>query len=235
MFLGASEYVADKFADAAINDIPYPHIQIDNIFPQQMYQQMLVNEIPGEHLKTLHELQRVGSAYPESRKVLSLQHDMPELADPYRLFWEQAADWLLGPFYDIVIDKFHPHISRRFNDEIPDMGPETLYTQDSTTYNLGPHTDSVKKVITLLIYMPKDDSLSHLGTSMYIPTDKQFTCEGGPHHKFDRFTLLKTAPFKPNTLFGFFKTSNSFHGVEPIQESIRRDLLIYDIQLTKKP
>ena len=69
---------------------------------------------------------------------------------------------------------------------------------------------------------------------MYTPIDNNFTCEGGPHHKFHQFKLLKTAPYKPNTLFGFFKTNNSFHGVEPIKENIRRDLLIYDVQYIKR-
>ena len=40
----------------------------------------------------------------------------------------------------------------------------------------------------------------------------------------------------PNTLFAFVKTSNSFHGVEPIQgEDIRRDVMRYDIRLKTLP
>ena len=130
------------------------------------------------------------------------------------------------------LEKFEPYIIHRFGN-IPELHAETLYTYDRSTYALGPHTDSVKKVLTLLIYLPEDASLSHLGTSMYTPLDPTFTCDGGPHHKFHRFKLLKTAQYKPNSLFGFFKTNNSFHGVEPIKENIRRDLLIYDVQVVK--
>jgi hypothetical protein len=40
-----------------------------------------------------------------------------------------------------------------------------------------------------------------------------------------------TAPFRPNSLFGFVKTANSFHGVEPLKENetCRRQLLLYDV------
>jgi hypothetical protein len=37
-------------------------------------------------------------------------------------------------------------------------------------------------------------------------------------------------------LFAFLKTQNSFHGVEPIQETgVRRDLLLYDIKVSNPP
>ena len=233
MFSDVTNYVKQKFDAAEINNDPYPHIQIDDIFPPDFYQQILSNKIDENFLSTLLELKRVGSAYPDTRKVLSLIPSMPFLPDSYRTFWEQAANWLLGDFQRIVLEKFEPYIIHRFGN-IPQLHAETLYTYDRSTYALGPHTDSVKKVLTLLIYLPEDDSLSHLGTSMFVPNDSNFTCAGGPHHKFHQFKLLKTAQYKPNSLFGFFKTNNSFHGVEPIKENIRRDLLIYDVQVVKR-
>jgi hypothetical protein len=38
--------------------------------------------------------------------------------------------------------------------------------------------------------------------------------------------------FKPNTLFAFVKSDNSFHGVDPIRDAdVLRDLILYDIQV----
>jgi hypothetical protein len=82
----------------------------------------------------------------------------------------------------------------------------------------------------MLFYLPKDLSQSHIGTSMYLPNDPNFTCPGGPHYGFDKFTRLHTMPFLPNSLFVFVKTSNSFHGVEPVTDpDTRRWLLLFDI------
>jgi hypothetical protein len=105
-----------------------------------------------------------------------------------------------------------------------------MLVEDVTKYALGPHTDSPKKVITMLFYLPRDLSQSHMGTSIYLPKDPAFRCQGGPHYKFDGFQRLHTMPFVPNSLFVFFKTDNSFHGVEPVTDpDTKRWLLLYDI------
>jgi hypothetical protein len=42
---------------------------------------------------------------------------------------------------------------------------------------------------------------------------------------------MLTMPYLPNSLFGFLKTQNSFHGVEPVKEvDVQRNLLLYDIR-----
>jgi hypothetical protein len=108
--------------------------------------------------------------------------------------------------------------------------------QDRTNYVLGPHTDSPLKVVSFLFYLPADAALPHLGTSMYVPKDPSFTCPGGPHHAFENFDRLLTIPYVPNTLFGFMKTPNAFHGVEPItDENVERALLLYDIKAQNIP
>lgn len=110
---------------------------------------------------------------------------------------------------------------------------EALLVQDYTTYSLGPHTDNTIKVLSFLFYLPSDDSHAHLGTSIYVPKDPNFTCQGGPHHPFEWFNRMHTMPYLPNTLFAFLKTHNSFHGVEPITDpEVRRDLLLYDIRVS---
>jgi hypothetical protein len=58
---------------------------------------------------------------------------------------------------------------------------------------------------------------------------------GGPHHEREHFSLLHTNPFLPNSVFAFFKTDNSFHGVERVFDpNIRRWLLLFDIYVKQK-
>lgn len=111
---------------------------------------------------------------------------------------------------------------------------EALVIQDRTNYKLGPHTDMPAKVLSLLFYLPADDSMPHLGTSMYLPTDPTFTCDGSTHYDFKGFQRLLTMPYVRNTLFAFMKTPNAFHGVEPVTEpGVERALLLYDIKTAK--
>jgi hypothetical protein len=130
-----------------------------------------------------------------------------------------------------VLEKFADLIVKRFADTVPKIQAETLYTRDRSGYKLGPHTDSTAKVITLLIYLPQDAANPGLGTSIYQHRDPGFTCAGGPHYQVQDFHKIATAEYVPNRLFGFFKTNNSFHGVEPLGGDLTRDLLIYDLQV----
>jgi hypothetical protein len=74
--------------------------------------------------------------------------------------------------------------------------------------------------------------MGQLGTSLYVPKDSRFSCQGGPHYEFERFRRVLTMEYLPNTLFAFMKTPRAFHGVEPItQADVQRDLLLYDIRV----
>lgn len=238
MFSRVSEHFEKRLTDTPIEQSPYPHLFIENVFPNDFYHFLLNNTPDNNKLKTLTSLGRVGASYPTSRKIVKLEKESLESFDGevYSGFWNRLSDWMASPqFYKPVISKFNPLIKERFNNDLSKIKlvPETLYVQDETSYSLGPHSDAESKVITLLFYLPKDDSMKKWGTSMYVPKDPNFKCVGGPHHSFDKFNLLKTMPFIPNSMFGFFKTDNSFHGVEPVTDPIRRDLLLYDVKYKK--
>ena len=92
---------------------------------------------------------------------------------------------------------------------------------------IGPHTDHPERIFSLLFYLPEASSTEELGTSIYIPKDKSFTCEGGPHYNRNFFKRVATMPYKQNSLFVFPKTINSFHGVEELMdEGVNRRLII---------
>ena len=83
---------------------------------------------------------------------------------------------------------------------------------------------------------PSDENLKPLGTSVYKPKDPDFKCRGINHHGFGGFEKVFTAPFIPNSLFGFVKSDISFHGVERIHEqNIQRKLLNYIVYGKKRP
>jgi hypothetical protein len=229
-----------RIGNAAVREYPYPHIYVPDIFPGDFYAEMLRNLPPQGVLKNLGELGRVqgGDGYP-ARGVLPLtQNHLAALDAPQRDFWERVRQWLLGPrFGDTMIAKFGPYLQHRFaNLRSQRFNQEALIVRDRTTYSLGPHTDSPSKVLSFLFYLPPDASMSHLGTSIYVPRDPNFLCQGGPHYGYDKFQRMLTMPYVPNALFAFMKTPNSFHGVEPIAEpEVRRDLLLYDLRLDAPP
>jgi hypothetical protein len=228
-------HVLYQIANAPIREFPYPHILVREVFPPDFYRELRANLPEKSALKTLGALGRVhGTDYP-ARLVMPLTPEaLAALPAAQRAFWERVGNWILaGGFGQIMIAKFAAYLQRRFADlSKVDFTDEVLIVRDSTAYALGPHTDARQKVLSFLFYLPVDDSQAHLGTSIYLPNDPRFRCEGGPHHDFGNFRRVLTMPYVPNTLFAFMKTSNSFHGVEPIREQgVRRDLMLYDIRL----
>ena len=235
----ANLHVLYQIANAPIRLFPYPHIYVQDVFPRDFYRELRAHLPPAEAYQDLKALNRVGAGYPDTRLVMVVTpENVHALPEPSRSFWNGTAQWLLaGPFGQAVASKFAEFLEQRFGDlSQTRFHDEALLVQDYSTYSLGPHTDSPAKVLSFLFYLPPDDSLAHLGTSIYVPKDPGFTCPGGPHHRFEMFDRAMTMPFLPNTLFAFLKTHNSFHGVEPIKEAgIRRDLLLYDIKVQNPP
>lgn len=231
MSSSAELHLSYKVGNAPVSMFPFPHFFVQDVFPKDFYDQLQEN-LPDPQAMLPIEQVRPVKGYKE-RFVMELGGEqMAKLPENKRQFWGGVDDWLVGGrFGKLVFSKFEHFIEERYKGEPPpQFYDESLLVQDITNYKLGPHTDAQRKVITLLFYLPKDNAQQHLGTSIYVPKDPNFTCVGGPHYPRDGFERLYSMPFLPNSLFCFLKTYNSFHGVEPVGDpDTRRWLLLYDI------
>lgn len=224
-----------RIANAPLQGYPFPHFYLRDLFPDDYYRELQRNLPAPQAMVTLGQIGRT-QAYPE-RSVMPLGGEQPAgVSEAQYQFWRRLAQWAFGGrFGSLVLEKFRATVDLRVNDlagmEITD---ELMLVHDRTRYSLGPHTDSPTKVISLLFYLPADDRLAQFGTSIYLPRQQGFVCRGGPHYSFEGFERLATMPFLPNSLFGFVKTDNSFHGVEPFSvPDAGRWLLLYDLHLRK--
>jgi hypothetical protein len=232
-------HVLYQIVNAPIREYPFPHILVHDVFPPSFYRELRANLPEESALKTLGALGRIkGGDYP-ARLVMPLTREaIAPLPATQHAFWKRAGDWILGgAFAQMMLAKFEPWLRQRLGDLAKhNFRNEVLIVRDGTAYALGPHTDARDKVLSFLFYLPADDSQAELGTSVYLPNDPQFRCQGGPEHDFRKFRRMQTMPYLPNTLFAFMKTNNSFHGVEPIQgKDVRRDVMLYDIRLNDVP
>lgn len=243
MSLGAEARAAElhllyQVGNAPVRTYPYPHLLVQNVFPPDFYRQILAHLPSGEHLRPIHELRGVPDVYKDRWILPILPDAVGKLASPFREFWLAMGEALFrGPFGHLLISRFEPFLRSRFEKE-PDVQfrDEALLVYDHTNYSLGPHTDSPRKIMSVLFYLPEDDSRPDLGTSVYVPKDENFRCEGGPHYPFEGFRRMTTMPYVPNTMFAFLKTPVSFHGVEPVTEAnFHRTLLLYDLHIVKQP
>ena len=104
-----------------------------------------------------------------------------------------------------------------------------------------PHTDGMKKILSLLLYFPDDDiseeQSKNLGTSFY--NSNEFNLTGKGKNKINsleesdnfkkRNKIIGTFPFKKKNLYGFIKSHKSWHSVEPFfihDNFVRRNINI---------
>ena len=223
-FKGVSEYLFTKvqnrvqveerfrhllsaFDVAPILSDPFPHCYVENVFTSEAYADLLAN-MPKDYVEISKS--RSVKGYP-------LRFTAQPSSEIWRSLYRNLRD---GAFKKSLCEKFGIEGWDGYEDEC-------LLIRDHAGYQIGPHTDSPAKIITVLFYMPKDE-LPAAGTSLYVPKRSDFTCKGGPHYPSKDFDLVKTMPFRPNSAFAFLKTDNSFHGVEACE--LTRDVLLYDVR-----
>ncbi len=236
MSSAVEDHVLAQIEAASIKRLPSPHFYVENIFPDDFYRDLLANMPSDEDFTCLGDTGRVPKgAYRERFVFLPTKDQIEKLPADKSDFWRDLGAWLYGErFFRTMIRKFAQAAAARFAGQLEkvQLTPEVLVVRDRTNYSIGPHTDAPHRFLSMLFYCPPDTSQEHLGTSLYMPLDRSFTCEGGPHYDFDKFVKVDTMPYRPNSLFCFLRTNVSFHGVEPIADKeVARDLILYDIRV----
>ena len=234
MSLDAEEFVLYQVANAEVRRHPFPHFFVSPVFPQDYYAQLLSRLPPIEWMKPIAETGSVSAQTYSSRYIADLAdiEEREQEKDPTASFWARLGQWLMSDrFRALILEKFRGDMVDRFGaGATVSTEIDARLVRDFTSYAIGPHTDTPRKLVSLLFYLPRDESMSHLGTSIYAAIDPSFRCEGKRHHDFKGFKRVADMPYVPNALFAFFKTDRSFHGVDTITDSnVERNLLLYNI------
>ena len=98
------EEVIQKIKDVEIINDPFPHFIIDNIFPKELYDEIL------EKLPTINEYV-LKSKYP-GRKTLTL--DSPDnLGEEKKKFWNKMNKWLKSEeFAKVLLEKYSERVHK---------------------------------------------------------------------------------------------------------------------------
>jgi FkbM family methyltransferase len=209
-FKGYAEYIFrnNKFLEEPLK-FPYPFFIVDNLFPKEDYPRVV--EISRNATYLSLEEARGTKGYPE-RYVAKL---------------DKEEDSLIRP----TIEKLKSQICKLFNLDINDYEEDLLLINDKPGYRIGVHRDRPDKVVTALIYLPKDSENAFAGTTVYKPKQEGFTCQIGKHYGFEEFDKVTTVDYVPNSAFVFLNTDSSFHGVEPC--SAERHVLLLNLNKKK--
>lgn len=215
-------YVTDRLRTSNVSLEPFPHFYLENVFPAEYYESLL-SHLPGsavyDNLFAVTDLKLDNFRHRDQRDLNEGWTAM--LPDHIKGFWVEFDRWFMGPeFARAVLHTFAEPLCERFggDESWPEVSVEAQFIRHRAGYFLGPHSDLFTKLVVLLFYLAPDDSLAHVGTSLYRPKDPGFTCADSKHYPFDDFVKVRTAPYKRNSVLAFMRSDRSFHGVEPLSE-----------------
>ncbi len=206
--IAVKEHMLYALRNAELKTWPFPHFYERNVFPHYFYEEI------QQFLAKTREYK--GTDY-ENRKFAS------DSMIPGLEFMKSRE------FLQNILSIFPKQASERLGNTKAQVYLDLRLVRDGINYAIGPHTDATWKLVSLLFYLPSEWEYAEYGTSLFVPKDPTFRCEGGPHYPFEPFEKVYTAPFYPNSCLGFWKTNNSFHGVEAIPVQFDRDVLLYNI------
>jgi hypothetical protein len=238
MSFDVEQYLHYQIANTPILSHPFPHFYVRAVFPEQWYRELSARLPDQRFYKRLDETGTVPKgAYPE-RFICELTdaRTAEQERDGKPGPWHEISHVFEGPsFAQLVLTRFNDAITTRFGSHMElEIETDCRLVRDFSNYAITPHTDAPRKLVSLLFYMPPDESMKELGTSIFVPNDPAFRCDGTRHHDFKDFKKVMTAPYLPNSLLGFVKNDKAFHGVERIDRPrTQRDSVLYNIYANK--
>jgi len=180
---------ADRFS------LPFPHIFFRDFFPKAFYED-LIRSIPTKGYNPI----------TPTRTAIRLYGDnVDEIDADIRAKWAAVSAMLASKdIEDAIRRQLHEGLVIRAKGDKA-AGAEALRLvakpvlyRDMDGYEIKPHPDTRKKVVTMQLYCPADDSQRELGTTLY-----QASLKGLINVSSYGLEPVKTLPFLPNVGYAF--------------------------------
>ncbi|HET6264704.1 MAG TPA: hypothetical protein VFD95_07595 [Usitatibacter sp.] len=208
------DHVAGVIDGAPVRDDPFHHLVFSSAFPADVYAALL-DAMPerGDYGRMS------GRAKASARtKVDLFPEGVMRLPRDKKAVWGAIGQVLRSPrLRDAWVRRLSPGLERRFGSRhgSVDFYATPILTRDVPGYRIGIHPDTRWKAITVQIYLPPDDSISHVGTVF---------------HRRDsdgRFQAAARMSFVPNTGYAFAVAGDTWHSVDVVGPEVgTRDSII---------
>ncbi len=224
----------DQVSDAAFQSDPFPHVLVCGFLPADVYEQLQRCFPPLEHFEPFdYEKHRTTDGDSNRLRFQTNDASLGQLDDGSRRFWYSLRSALASEeLRRTVYRKLAPGLTYRYRvpeEEVEGLAgyalPEVF--QETDGYRIKPHPDTRKKVVTMQLALPEDESQRPFGTEFY-----RRSMQPGDWFREPRgFEVVKRMPFLPNTAYAFTVLNTiglkSWHGRTVIDGSsgVRRSLL----------
>jgi hypothetical protein len=202
-------------------DAPFHHIKFYHFFPADLYRQMIETMPMSSDYRPMSG-RSTDSNRPDgtpTRVKIDLFPEYVRFLPPHkRSVWDLVGCVLCSDALQAAfVRRLAPGLERRFGADFANIGlfPIPVLTRDVAGYHIAPHTDTHWKGITVLIYLPPDEAVAHIGTVIH-----ERAADGS-------LKRVGRGRFAPNSGLAFAVGDNTWHSVDPVGPEVRtRDLII---------
>ncbi len=211
---------------------PFDHVYLEDVFPAEIYERLLGSLPPEDVYARAAERHYGNGAHVRSMFALS-RTELARLGEGQQELWRGVADALTAPaLKQAIFAKLARDLVFRYGvpetkvPDLPGYSRPTLY-RETEGFEIPPHPDTRKKVVTMHLYLPPDKSQLDLGTALY--RRRLLAWPFGAWH--GRFEKVKQFAFQPNSGYAFVVNNKisrkSWHGREklPAGAGVRNSLL----------
>jgi hypothetical protein len=203
-------------------EAPFYHLQLENVFPDDIYVQMLAAMPVAADYRPLSGRNQCNirpDGTPTRVKIDLFPEYLRHLPLEQRRMWDVVGVALCSePVKQAFIRQLAPGLARRFGPDYARVGmyPIPTLTRDVPGYLITPHTDTRWKGITVQLYLPRDASATHIGTIFH-----ERLADGS----LPKRTQMK---FAPNAGYAFAVGDNTWHSADPVGEEVStRDSILH--------
>ena len=220
------DHVIAALERTPVDTAPTSHLVVENLFPDDFYD-LLIRTMPPRELFSDRD------PVKQDFEIDALETAPALTARVWRFFDQQIVAEVLAP---ALLARFRPAVVRHYAATgggafaeraaaIPHRSFAGRIQLRRPGYELKPHLDPKRVVITGLIYFARPGDADAFGTQLF-EVDRPFVQAGMktffPEQHGMRCTLAKTVPFRPNTMLAFVN-SGAAHGASlppgaPLQE-----------------
>jgi hypothetical protein len=216
-----SAFVADSVAHARAVEKPFYHLQFERVFPNDVYAAMIdAMPVAADYrpLRGRNDGNKRDDGSWTRVKIDLFPEYTRHLPAAKRELWDLVGRALCSaPVQSALVHALAPGLQRRFGAGFADVGmyPIPVLTRDTPGYLITPHTDTRWKGITVQLYLPRDDTATHIGTIFH---------DRLPDGSLPKATQMR---FAPNTGYAFAVGDNTWHSADPLgNEVVTRDSIL---------
>lgn len=212
-------------AATQVDNTPCKHAMLLQLFPEDVYQRILCN-IPDKKAFRPMNLAKHHDANGVSTRDLI---ELPDIGVKRIAPGQQSLWWAIGTAImsaevkSAVFEGLAEDLAPVFDCAPTEVNDQDVFVSvalriETESYYMAPHFDGLPRVATMLIYLPADDSLNGLGTSLYDYAPKWQRLFRPAHRE------LRRAPFLPNSGIYFSgnrrKVRPGWHGFERTNKAL---------------